>query len=110
MKLETRVELYPGAVIAALRPAENGTRAAIHTSMTTKPQAQTLFYFHVHNGKGDHAGGEDYEIVIVCEEHRAAVEADEDAEFITETTDEEESCDKCGAALKGKDLVTKVEE
>jgi len=54
-----------------------------------------LFYFHVHNGKGAHADGEDYEVVIVCEEHRAAVEADEAAEFITETDDEDERCDKC---------------
>jgi hypothetical protein len=60
---------------------------------------QPLFYFHVHNGKGAHADGEDYEIVIVCEEHRAAVEADEDAEFITETDEEDERCDKCAAKV-----------
>ena len=60
--------------------------------MMTKPQ---LFYFHVHSGKGDHADGEDYEIVITCERHRAAVEADDDAEFITETGDDDDRCDMC---------------
>ena len=65
------------------------------TTMTTQPQP--LFYFHVHNGKGAHADGESYQIVIVCEDHRPAVEADEDAEFITETDDHDERCDKCAA-------------
>jgi len=58
----------------------------------------TLFYFHVHNAKGaGHADGDDHEIVIVCEKHRAAVEADPLAEFVTETTDAEigEHCDQC---------------
>lgn len=61
----------------------------------------TLFYFHVHNDKGaDHADGDNYEIVIVCEEHRATVEADPLAEFVTETIDTEidEHCDKCSKA------------
>lgn len=81
------------------------------------PPPQTLFYFHVHNGKGTgHAPDSDdpdnpgftYEIVIVCEEHRVVVETDEDAEFITETQDEDEHCDKCAACATPRSPLNNV--
>lgn len=50
-------------------------------------------YFHLHNGKGDHADGQTYEIVIACDDHCMAVAKLADSEFITETDDG--PCDLC---------------
>lgn len=55
----------------------------------------TLHYFHVHNGKGDHADGQTYQIVFVCDDHMHILERDSDAEYIGNTDADVDDCDVC---------------
>jgi hypothetical protein len=61
-----------------------------------------LNYFHVHDNKGEHADGESYSIVLVCEEHLEGFQVKhDDAEYIGEVDYDDDTCDFCKAQEAG---------
>jgi len=61
-----------------------------------------LHYFHVYDGKGKHADGETYSIVLVCDEHEPALMARHDSEYIATSDADEERCDECERFKQGR--------
>jgi len=58
--------------------------------------AGNLHVFHLHNGHGDHADGQTYEIAYSCDAHVQVLECADGAEYVRPIeVDDGDTCDLC---------------